>query len=208
MPDIEWSKLIKNRYAVSDRYSSIWRVPLEKRYSDVLFGLSVQPKFFLEFGAGERKLADKVVKHWPGCQYASFDIDQSRHHDFYKLEDISGHYDAVCMFEVIEHVSPEVAVQMLNKSFEVLNSGGVLVISTPNIFYPPAFLRDCTHITPWCYDELGGVTLLAGFEVQDIYRLYKESVFKMLVRRYLGYPLFRLLGIDFAKQIILVARKP
>jgi SAM-dependent methyltransferase len=208
MPDIEWSQLYKNRQAVADRYRSIWQVPLKKRYSNVLFDLSTKPQAVLEFGAGARKLEDKVKKRWPGCEYASFDIDESRFHDFYKLEAVSGEYDIVCMFEVIEHVRPELAVEMLSKSFEVLNSGGLLVVTTPNIFYPPAFLRDATHITPWCYDELGGVTALAGFEVQDIYRLYKESILKTLVRRYLCYPVFRLLGIDFAKQIIVVAKKP
>lgn len=208
MSEIEWSQLYKNRQAVTDRYPTIWQVPLKKRYSNVLFDLPINPKGVLEFGAGARNLEDKVKKRWPGCEYASFDIDESRFHDFYKLEDISGNYDLVCMFEVIEHVSPELAMQMLNKSFEVLNKGGLVVITTPNIFYPPAFLRDATHITPWCYDELGGATSSAGFEVQEIYRLYKESVFKTLMRQYLCYPLFRLLGIDFAKQIIVVSRKP
>lgn len=148
MPDIEWSQLYKNRQAVADRYRSIWQVPLKKRYSNVLFDLSTKPQAVLEFGAGARKLEDKVKKRWPGCEYASFDIDESRFHDFYKLEAVSGEYDIVCMFEVIEHVRPELAVEMLSKSFEVLNSGGLLVVTTPNIFYPPAFLRDATHITP------------------------------------------------------------
>ena len=83
-----------------------------------------------------------------------------------------------------------------------------VVVSTPNIFHPPAFLRDATHITPWCYDELGGIAKLAGFKVSMIYRLYHDALLKKFIRRYLGYPIFRMLGIDFAKQILLVAEKP
>jgi hypothetical protein len=82
------------------------------------------------------------------------------------------------------------------------------MITTPNIFYPPSYLCDATHITPWCYHDLGGIAGLAGFEMKKMYRLYKESLLEQLVRRYLAYPLFRLVGIDFAKQIILVATRP
>ncbi|MFT7222461.1 MAG: putative N-acyltransferase, partial [Candidatus Azotimanducaceae bacterium] len=41
-----------------------------------------------------------------------------------------------------------------------------------------------------------------------MYRLYHDSVFKKLIRRYLMYPVFRTIGIDFARQIIVVAEKP
>jgi len=47
-----------------------------------------------------------------------------------------------------------------------------------------------------------------GFNVTHIYRLYNDSLLKKFVKRILFYSLFRVLGIDFAKQIIVVAEKP
>lgn len=210
MSAVDWSQLYKFRKSVARRYKDIWSVPLalRSRYSDIMFSVKEQPMSVLEVGAGDRGLKKKIEKKWPGCSYASFDIDKNQPHDFYRLEDIKGEFDMVCMYEVIEHVSPELAVDILSKCFQHLSPGGYLLVTTPNIYYPPGFLRDATHITPWCYDELGGVASLCGFEVDKIYRLYKESIFKMFIRRVLAYPLFRLLRIDISKQIMLVARKP
>lgn len=208
MTTINWSQLFKFRQEISKRYPAIWGLPIAPRYSDVLLGTDIKPATLLEVGAGDRGLQKKVVQRWPDCQYASFDIDEHGNHDFSELSEITGEYDLICMFEVIEHVRPEVALDILTKCLEVLKPGGQMMITTPNIFYPPGYLRDATHITPWCYDELGGIARLAGFEVSQLYRLYKEAILKRLLRRYLAYPLFRLLRIDFAKQIMLVAAKP
>jgi len=73
---------------------------------------------------------------------------------------------------------------------------------------PPAFMRDVTHCNAWCYDELGGFLELAGLKVITIHRLYHDSIIKRLVRRYLFYPVFRIMNFDYARQIIVVAQKP
>lgn len=159
-------------------------------------------------GAGSRGLQRRISDWWPRSSYKSYDIDTNTKQDYYKLEDIEGQYEMICMFEVVEHVRPEVAKEMLDKCFEVLAPGGLLFITTPNIYYPPNYLRDATHITPWCYDELGALALMTGFELQKMYRLYSDSFFGKLTHRILFYPIHRAMGIDFAKQIIMVSKKP
>ncbi|MCB1614665.1 MAG: methyltransferase domain-containing protein [Pseudomonadales bacterium] len=208
MGSIDWSELFKHRQSISKRYPTIWTLPIRPRYSNVLLSTNISPVTMLEVGAGDRSLKEKINKRWNNCKYFSFDIDKNRDHDFYSLESVQGEYDLVCMFEMIEHITPDIALEVLQKCFSVMKPGASLMITTPNTFYPPAYLRDATHITPWCYDELGGIVRLAGFEINQIFRLYKESILKQLFRRYIGYPLFRLVQIDYAKQIMLVASKP
>ncbi len=208
MADVDWSQLYKHRRSVKNTWPKIWSLPVAKRYSSVLMQGDLQPTSVLEIGAGERALRKKIQKRWPTCNYASFDVDKHGDHDFYDLDEINGRYDLVCMFEVIEHVTVDIAHDILEKAYDVLAPGGTLMITTPNIYYPPGYLRDATHITPWCYDELGGIASLAGFRVKKIYRLYNESWIQRLIRRVLCYPLFRLLGIDYSRQIMLVAQKP
>jgi hypothetical protein len=82
------------------------------------------------------------------------------------------------------------------------------VLSTPNTYYPPAYLRDATHRTPLCYDELAGLLAAAGWDVQRVVRIYHDPVWRNIARRYLFGWLFRLIGIDFARQIVVVARNP
>lgn len=206
MAQIDWSILYKKRRAVQKKYPSIWRLPVAKRHYAVMTKLK-NINSMLEIGAGDRALKQWADKQWPGIEYASFDIDRNRYHDFYSLDEIDGQYDLVAMFEIIEHIRPEQAYETLLAAAQHLKPGGYIVISSPNIYYPPEFLRDATHITPWCYDELGGIIALSGFEVDQLYRIYNQSLIKQFLRRFCGYPLFRLLGIDYAKQIVAVGRK-
>jgi len=82
-----------------------------------------------------------------------------------------------------------------------------VVLTTPNTFYPPAYLRDSTHRTPFCYDELGGLLLRHGFELTGVFRLYHAPFVWKVLRRGLLAPLHRVLGIDFARQIAIVGRR-
>jgi hypothetical protein len=81
------------------------------------------------------------------------------------------------------------------------------VLSTPNTFFPMAYLRDVTHRTPLCYDELGALVIGAGLRVEQIVRIYHDPIHRKLLRRYAFGWLFRLISVDFARQIVLVGRK-
>jgi SAM-dependent methyltransferase len=204
---VNWSELFTYRRETRKRFGSIWQLPVAKRYNRVLQAYTSDASHVLELGAGQRSLGESLQIRHSSLVYRSMDIDRSHRHDFYSLDEITGQYDIVCMFEVIEHVSPELALTMLKKAYGALKPGGRLFVTTPNIYYPPNYLRDATHITPWCYDELGGVARLAGFEIEKLYRLYNDTVFGKLLHRVLAYPLHRTLGIDFAKQVMLVGKK-
>lgn len=202
--NLPWSRLYEARGEIQERYGKIWDVPIAKRYSKVLFDLGRDGVSVLEIGAGTKGLAQKVAKVWPNAEYKSLDVDRTQEHDFYSLDEVSGEYDFVCMFDVIEHLRPEVAYETLTRAKGFLKHGGKFVASTPNTFHPPTFLRDATHITPWCYDELGALVIMSGFRLDGLYRLYSDNFGGKLVHRVLLYPVHKALDIDFAKQIIVV----
>lgn len=204
---IDWQRLYRERQAIADRFGDIWQVPVRKRYHQVLATTGRTGIDLLEVGAGDRGLSGKMQGYWGDYQYRSCDIDDTFEHDFVSVDEVEGEFDVICAFEMIEHVTLEEAHRIISRLYQHVRPGGALVLTTPNIFYPPVYMRDATHVTPFCYDELGGLVSLCGFNVDSIYRLYHDSVIKKLLRRFLFYPLFRLLGIDFAKQIIVVARK-
>ena len=96
-------------------------------------------------------------------------------------QDATG-YDLVCCCEGIEHVgNPLNLLRSFNKA---LSNNGMLVVTTPNIWYPQARLQylirgffpsfpsivdtqikfgSHMHITPWCYPQLYLYFKLAGF---------------------------------------------
>jgi 2-polyprenyl-3-methyl-5-hydroxy-6-metoxy-1,4-benzoquinol methylase len=140
--------------------------------------------------------------------YESMDIDPRGEHEYRGLDEIRQRYECIGAFEVAEHIPPDDVLAWLTRLGELLEPGGRLVLSTPNTFYPPAFLRDVTHRTPLCYDELAALTTCAGLQPTRIVRIYHDPVHRALLRRWLFGWLFRMIGIDFARQIVLVAEKP
>ena len=113
-------------------------------------------------------------------------------------------------FEVIEHVSLEDGLELLDALRRRLRPGGRLVLTTPNVFVSGQFHRDATHRTAFAYDELGGALLAAGFapEGLDLYRVYNDGLLGKLAHRVLFYPWHRALGVDFAPSIAAVASRP
>lgn len=208
MEKINWSELFQKRSNAKKQFGELWQLPIAPRYHSILDQELSNHQSLLEIGAGDRGLKEKLQKMGYQLNYKSCDIDRTHKHDYYDLDAIEEKFDVICLFEIIEHITPEQAYEMLGKCIQFMNPGGKILITTPNIYYPPAYLRDATHITPWCYDELAGMTALVGFKIKSIFRLYKDSVFKAFLRRVVFYPLFRVLGIDFARQVIVVAEKP
>lgn len=205
---IDWQNLYQERRATAKQFGEIWDLPIESRYHRVVAKYGGKGFSVLEVGAGDRSFEKKLQDYWGEVTYRSCDIDPTYTHDFGHIDEVTGEYDLICAFELIEHLTLIDAQRMVVRMHNLLKPGGIAILTTPNVYYPPAFLRDATHITPLCYDELGGLLRLAGFELRAMYRLYHDSVFKKLIRRYLMYPVFRTIGIDFARQIIVVAEKP
>ncbi|MEJ5326840.1 MAG: class I SAM-dependent methyltransferase [Candidatus Bathyarchaeia archaeon] len=89
------------------------------------------------------------------------------HHLPFKL----GVFDKVCFYEVIEHV--ESPLLCLREIRQVLKEGGILELSTPNIFHWRIILRqmrglpqvfsDKGHIACWSMAEMENILLNAGF---------------------------------------------
>ena len=168
--------------------------------------LGAKNSSLLEIGAGIRALAERMRGCWNEFDDRSRDITFG--HDFTHSFITVGFYDIICVFEVIKQLTLQEAAEMLIKLRAHLKPGGLLILTTPNTFYPPAYLRDATHVTPFCFDELAGLVSLAGYQVQFIYRLFHDSLLKKCVKRFLMYSLFRVLGIDYAKQVLVVAKTP
>lgn len=208
MTGVDWGELFSARKSIRTRFGEIWDLPVARRYHTVLSRLGRGGIAMLEVGAGSRSLKDKMHGVWGEFDYRSCDIDPGGNHDFAHIDEVEGSYDLICALEIIEHLELAEARHLLETCFKHTSPGGTIALTTPNIYYPPDFLRDATHKTPFCYDELGGLLAVAGYEVKAIYRLYHDALLKKLVRRILLYPVFRAIGIDFARQVMVVAERP
>ncbi len=159
----------------------------------------------LDIGASDGRFGRKLA---PGATYRVLDTDPRVRADFRSLDEVGdASCDAIACFETIEHVTLAEASALALGCARALRPGGRLFVSTPNIHHPWSYLRSATHRTPFCYDELGGLLELAGLEVEAMFRCHRDAPLKAVARA-LAYPLHRLLGLDYAKGILAVARRP
>jgi 2-polyprenyl-3-methyl-5-hydroxy-6-metoxy-1,4-benzoquinol methylase len=204
---LDWSQLINLRDQIHKRYPTVWDLKLIKRPSRLLKSLLRPGIRILDVGASDRRMEKRIKSVCPDILYKSMDIDRSNLHDYYSLAEIDEQFDLIILFEVIEHLELEEGVEMLEKLYGMLVDGGKLIISTPNIFHPNRFWTTATHKTAYSYEELGGVVLGQGFEVLGIYRTFNASLPKYFLRLTLFYPLHRILNVDFAKSIVVLAQR-
>jgi len=205
---ISWSRLFDRRGKVHERYPDIWDLKILRKRFPLMLKMIREGEKVLDIGASNRNLEGRLKRHFPGLLYRSMDIDREQFHDFYSLEEIRESFDVVFLFEVIEHLDLEEGNSLLQRIYDLLNPGGRLILTTPNVFNPSRYWRDATHKVAYCYDELGGLLLSHRFEIRAMYRTYSDAFLRFLFRVYVMAPLHRYLGIDFAKSILVVAEKP
>ncbi len=161
----------------------------------------------LDVGATDRVHEAKARTLWPGVDYRSLDIDRTNRHDYYDFADVDRTFDLVTLIEVVEHVPPKVAVELMQNCFRVCRSGGYLLTSVPNV-YTPGIQSEWTHIAALHYLDILGLAAWAGFEVVDAARVYFGSGRHWFVHAGLLHPLHRVLGVDYAQAIAVLAKKP
>lgn len=203
-----WSQLYRFRQVVKQLYPTIWQVPLVKKELDCLLPLVPESGRILEIGAGNRHIGLRLQHLRPEIEYRSCDIDRETAQDFYSLDEIQGRYDVIFAFELIEHLVLDEGFALLKKCLLHLRDGGFLLLGTPNLYHPHRYWGDVTHKTPFKYEELGGLMLMAGFVAPKAYRQYNDAVWRRWLRIRLGIYLHRYLDIDFAPTVFIVAQKP
>jgi SAM-dependent methyltransferase len=203
-PEISWSELNEARKAIRRRWPSIWRLPRVGRSTRYAAARIRPGQKVLDVGASAGRFGARLA----GIEYRTVDVDPGIEVDHRSLDEVdAGSVDVAVCFEMIEHVTLEDALAVARGVARALKPGGRLFLSTPNVHHPWSYLRSATHVTPFCYDELGGVLTVAGLGVDGLFRCHHDSVVKGFLRC-LAYPLHRVLGIDYAKSILAVAHRP
>ncbi|MBC8414605.1 MAG: class I SAM-dependent methyltransferase [Nitrospira sp.] len=202
--EFSWNNLFSWREKICSEYPDVFDLKIRKKIIDIIRDELKTESRILDVGANRKGLGEELKAAAPSCTYKTMDIDRSVQHDYYTLEEVEGKFDIIILSEVIEHVSAEDGLSMLKDLAGLLTPGGKIIISTPNISHPNRFW-DLDHITPYRYDELGGILLSLGYDISGLYRIYNDQFFKRAFRMYITSHIHRYLDIDFAKSIVIVA---
>jgi methyltransferase family protein len=206
--DSDWTIVNRAKNLVENQLDQpILKFPIIRDYREPLATFLRPGMHMLDIGANNRSLKtylDDFLRF--EISYKSMDVDPSHVHDFYALDDIAERFDAITCFEVVEHMTPGKALELFQRAHELLQARGRIFVSTPNVYHPMSFWSDATHITPFRIRHLAGWLGTAGFSCFWGYRVCQLTWKKRL--RYLRYRgLLRLLNLDFAPGILVVAEK-
>jgi hypothetical protein len=204
---IDLDALITYRDQIYERYRRIWDIPLIKRRFTLIAKNLYPGMRILDLGDGEWAVKTKIKRGYPDVLYQSIDIDRRLLHDNYSLDQIDEQFDLILLSDIIEYLGLEDGVKMLGRINELLVEGGSLIINTPNIFNHSHLWLDAANKVAYSYDELGGIVLSQGFDLLEIYRTYTDSFPKYFLCLTFFYPFHRILNIDFAQSIVILARK-
>jgi SAM-dependent methyltransferase len=204
---MRWSERFDWREKVHEQYREVWDLKLVRKRLPYISSYIKDGESVLEIGASNRRLEKRLKAFHPQLRYKSMDIDPSYPHDYSSFEEIKETFDVILLFEVIEHIDLKGGGEMVARIYQILNPGGRVILSTPNIYTPGQYWKGVDHLTAYHYEELGALFLSQGFTIVDIRRVYNDPFLQYVMRVYLLAPFFRFLKIDFTKSILLVARK-
>jgi SAM-dependent methyltransferase len=160
----------------------------------------------LDVGGGDRYYAHVFKNLGLKCRYASVDTDVTGKHDYADFLAVSDKFDAMVMFEVLEHLPLEHGIEFLAHARALLNKGGVLLVSTPNAHHPNHVWRiDLTHVRPWPPADLYGILRLVGFQSIELVRQYCVSRRPGAVRL-ITKALYSLMELDYPQTILAICR--
>jgi SAM-dependent methyltransferase len=201
-----WGGRFEYRKVIRRRFPDFWKIPVSKRTIDVIIQHVKEGNWVLDIGAFDRSMEDKLKRYFPSLNYMSLDVDRGRYHDYYRLEQVDRPFDMVLLLEVIEHCDLEEGLNLIMAIHGILRPEGKLILTTPNLFHPNRFWS-MEHKVPYRYDELGGLLMEVGFEVNHIFRIYNDQFLKRWIRLKIASFIHRYLDVDFARSILICASK-
>lgn len=171
----------------------------------------VQPKI-LDVGAGDRRFKEIIQLMEIKFEYKSLDISKNTQHNYTDILSVDEKFDIITMFELIEHLPLDISLQYLSKSFEIINTNGSLIISTPNIDHiNQLWKQDITHIKQYPAKDIYAILRMIGFSSEiEVYRMNlkpnKMNLEKILIEK-TRVLINKILGTDYAHGILIVAKK-
>lgn len=200
-----WSTLYRTRREIQRNFPDFWDLGIRKKHTDVILEEIRDGDAILDIGSSSRKLRQFLIEQCGRkVTYKSMDIDRETQQDYYSLDEIREKFNIVFLFEVIEHLTFEDGLQLLESIHDLLLPGGKLVLTTPNAFHPNRYW-EYSHKVSYRYDEIGGILISLGFTVTKIFRIYNDAFLRRVFRIWVAAPLHKYLSVDFAKSILVVA---
>lgn len=132
------------------------------------------------------------------CREGGFDVT---HEDIFAFLERDCKFDGIMISHVIEHLDGVAAEKLLDRSYKMLNPGGIIVVVTPNsenlVVMTNIFWLDVTHVRPYPLLLLTEMCIDSGLDIissgEDMMSV--QTDWKWQIRRRLIRPALRFVGM-------------
>jgi hypothetical protein len=179
---------------------------------DVIYRAVAGARNLLDVGAGDLRIQRKLVAAGYGGTYRTQDVGAEGEYTYRSLDDVRETFGAILLLDVLEHLPLAEGLEMIDRLVSLLEPRGVLVLQTPNAHYlPDPRAWDMTHLHVYNMQDLWAFLRCMGLSV-DGYRVTFGERPRGPVDRLrfaiVAYVKRKILGCDFANNLVLIARKP
>jgi hypothetical protein len=163
----------------------------------------------LDFGAGDKRLKGKFLSAGFSGRYETLDMSTEDTHEYSAICQITGRFDAILCLEVIEHMSLNDYVDLMDGFGNLLDPGGILIIGTPNpLCVVPMWAGDPGHVQQYPLADLAADFVVRGYSVEAFrirYGAWPTGLpwLRFFAMRTLCY----LLSVDYAHGIVMIGKK-
>jgi len=163
----------------------------------------------LDFGAGEARLKAKFLAAGYQGEYHTLDLSTEPQHTYHDLSEVHGKYNAIFCLEVIEHMSLNEYIGLMDAFQRRLAPGGVLVVSTPNpLCVASMWALDAGHVQQYPLADLAADFQIRGYQTET-YRicLGQRPTYWGAIKLWIGRLLCYFLNVDYAQGLLLIGAK-
>jgi SAM-dependent methyltransferase len=176
----------------------------------IIFDRTKNAARILDFGAGDNRVKRKFLVAGFKGRYETLDFADSPDHEYSDLSQVQGKVDAIFCLEVIEHMTLNEYVDLMDEFGKLLNPGGFIVIGTPNpLCIVPMWSLDTGHIQQYPMADLAADLVVRGFDV-EAFRVWHgpwpkgmRKRLRLFVMRALCY----VLSVDYAHGLVVIGKK-
>jgi hypothetical protein len=174
-----------------------------------IFNHTKHARRLLDYGAGDKPLKGKFVSAGFKGRYETLDMSAEDEHEYSSISQVTGQFDAILCLEVIEHMSLNDYVDLMDEFGSLLGLDGTLVIGTPNpLCVVPMWAGDPGHVQQYPLADLAADLVVRGYNVEAFrvrYGAWPNGLARLrfLAMRILCY----LLSVDYAQGIVVIGKR-
>jgi len=183
--------------------------PQLNEMEQAIFDHTEQAGRLLDYGAGDKKLKRKFLSAGFKGRYETLDMSAEDEHEYSSISKVTGQFDAILCLEVIEHMSLNDYVDLMDEFGKLLSPGGTLIIGTPNpLCVVPMWAGDPGHVQQYPLADLAADFVVRGYSVEAFrvrYGAWPRGIpwLRFFAMRVLCY----LLSVDYAHGIVMIGKK-